>query len=255
MTMGTCSDLAEGVDLNAGEHEVWTGRSASFVVQDLWLAPGGQAGAEPRQREITVQQWDVTHRRIAVGAGPDALLRVPENANDGWVATVDGKPLERTRVDGWQQGWLLPAGEQAVVRLDFVPDSSYRGRLLAGSLAVLLLVGATVFPIRKRVIRKVESGGRHWVPIVLIGLLAVLGGMLPVVLLIGCLLVRAVWRSAPTVLALASTAVAIVVAVAGRALGHGQDWAYGEWTQAALLVSAATVVSVCVNWLDRSDTA
>jgi arabinofuranan 3-O-arabinosyltransferase len=251
LAIGTCEDLAEGIVLEAGDHEVRTEQSKSFLVQDLWLIPAGLVPDEPRQRSIAVRQWDVTHRRIEVDAGAAALLRVPENASDGWVATVDGRQLERTRVDGWQQAWVLPAGDRVVVQLDFLPDSSYRNRLLLGGLAVLGLIVGTALPMRRREQRKVEPGGRIWVPIVLIGLLAVLGGMLPVVLLLGCLLLRHVWRLAPAVLAASGVVAATGIAVTGRLLGHGQEWAYGAGAQIALLVSLAAVVSVCVDWLDR----
>ncbi|HET9139853.1 alpha-(1-_3)-arabinofuranosyltransferase, partial [Actinophytocola sp.] len=225
----TCADLAEGLDLATGKHELRTERTAAFVVQDVALTWTGTDRAEPRQRTFTVGRWDATSRTIEVGPGPAALLSVRENANDGWVATVDGRELARTRVDGWQQAWVLPAGTGgAVVRLEFVPDTSYRTRLLIGAFAVLALVVAVALPVRRRVTHGLRPGGRRWVPVVLIGLLAVLGGMLPMVLLIVCLLLRALWPRSVTVLAFAGMAGATLVAVTGRLLDHGQGWAYGS---------------------------
>lgn len=37
------------------------------------------------------------------------VLRVADAAADGWRATLDGEPLPRTTVDGWAQGFELPA--------------------------------------------------------------------------------------------------------------------------------------------------
>lgn len=37
------------------------------------------------------------------------MLRLADTASDGWTATLDGKPLTRTTVDGWAQGFELPA--------------------------------------------------------------------------------------------------------------------------------------------------
>jgi arabinofuranan 3-O-arabinosyltransferase len=91
------------------------------------------------------------------------------------------------------------------------------------------------------------------VPVVLIGLLVALGGMLPVVLLIVCLLARQFSERAPRYLALGGMVVAVVVSVSGRVLGHGQEWAYGTVTQAALLLAAAATVSTCVDWFTRKD--
>lgn len=46
-----------------------------------------------------------------VPAGADGrVLRLADTASDGWTATLDGKPLSRTTVDGWAQGFELPAG-------------------------------------------------------------------------------------------------------------------------------------------------
>lgn len=250
LALGTCRDLAEGVDLKVGEHEVHTARSDSFVVQDLWLRRAGVRELVA-PRSTVVRQWDADHRAVEVGPGEAAVLSVPENANNGWVATVDGQPLERTRVDGWQQAWLLPAGQGGLVRLDFVPDTSYRNRLLIGLLAVLVLLVLVALPVRRKVFEHGHEG-RSWIvlPVVLAGLLAVLGGMLPVVLLIGCLLLRVLWRPAVLILAFTGMAVASVIAITGRIAGHGQEYAYGSLAQAAVLVSAAAVVAACVDWFD-----
>ncbi|OWA10804.1 family 2 glycosyl transferase [Streptomyces sp. CS159] len=45
-----------------------------------------------------------------IEAGPDGrVLRLADTAAEGWTATLDGKPLTRTTVDGWAQGFELPA--------------------------------------------------------------------------------------------------------------------------------------------------
>ncbi len=247
MKFSTCADLVGGVDLPAGEHEVRTDRSASFVVQDLRMLPSGDAPRRAAGREFSVTGWDTTHRSVRVGGGGEAVLSVPENANDGWVATMDGRTLERVRVDGWQQAWLVPSGRGGTVELDFAPDGQYRTGLLIGGLTALALAGSLFVPIRRRPI-DVRGGGRRWVPIALVVLLAVLGGMLPVVLLIACLLVRTLWPPAPKWLAVGGATLACLVAVSGRVLGNGQEWAYGSVSQGLLLLAAAAVVTGCVDW-------
>jgi arabinofuranan 3-O-arabinosyltransferase len=254
LTLGTCQVLAEGIDLAAREHEISTARSESFVVQDLRLRPSGPAALAVRQRAVNVLTWDATDRRVQVDAGEAAVLTVPENANDGWVATVDGQPLSRTRVDGWQQAWLLPAGGAATVELKFVPDDSYRTRLLIGAAAAALLVLVTALPVRRRKPVITAPGGKLWIQIVLIGLLAALGGMLALVLLITCLLIRTAARrlSVSPVLAAGGMAVATGTVVVGRMSGLGQEWAYGTVAQAAILVAVAAVVSMSVDWFEPS---
>jgi arabinofuranan 3-O-arabinosyltransferase len=245
----TCRDLEGGVDLEAGDHEIRTAPSDAFVVQDLrLLSTSDERAAEPRGHTVT--QFDVTHREIQVEPGDEAVLSVPENANDGWVATLDGEELRRVRVDGWQQAWLVPSGEGGTVVLDFAPDGQYRTRLMVGGLAALLLVGSVLLPVRRRRPIDVRPGARRWLPFVLIGILALLGGMLPLVLLIACLLLRTLWAPAPRALAFGGAAFACVVAVTGRLLDHGQSWAYGWLAQASLLLAMAAVVSSCVDWFD-----
>ena len=245
-----CEELALGVDLAAGEHELRTERSEFFVVQDLWLRPAAAPQEAPRQRAVEVALWDATHREIKVGEGPEALLTIPENANDGWAATVDGQPLARTRVDGWQQAWVLPAGGATTVSLDFGPDTDYRSGLGIGALTALLLVLATFLPVRRTVRISTAPGGQHWIPIALVAGVVVLAGMPAIIALIVCLLIRQFWTTAPGVLAFAGMAMAGVVSTTGRILGYGQEWAYGSWSQLALVVSIAAVVSVCIRWFD-----
>lgn len=252
LTLGTCRDLVEGIDLEAREHELRTDRSESFVVQDIRLLPNTPPAAAPRQRSVNVVEWGVAQRELRVGAGEAAILSVPENANDGWVAKVDGQPLARTRVDGWQQAWVLPAGAEATVSLQFEPDIPYRQRLLIGTVAAGLLLLITVLPARRRRI-STAPGGKQWVAVALVVLLAALGGILAVVLLIASLLVQAVFRRkllVSAVLALGGMTVATFVSMFGRLQGEGQAWAYGPVAQAAILVSLATVVSACIDWFD-----
>ncbi|WP_276586882.1 alpha-(1-_3)-arabinofuranosyltransferase [Amycolatopsis iheyensis] len=244
-----CRDSEGGIALPAGGHELRTDRSESFVVQDLWLRPAGAATAPVVHRAVQVGRWDAAARSVTVAPGPEAVLAVPENANAGWVATLDGRELARTRVDGWQQAWIVPAGAGGQVSLAFTPDSSYRTSLLIGALAVLLMLAGVCWPARRRSF--VVAPGGSLVPVVLIGLLVALGGMLPVVLLIACLLVRQFSERAPRYLAFGGMAVAAAVSVTGRLLGHGQEWAYGPVTQAALLLAAAAMVATCVDWFTR----
>jgi arabinofuranan 3-O-arabinosyltransferase len=291
----TCPDLTGGLDLRSGRHEVRTDRSTSFVVQDLWLLQGPPPSG-PTSRRVRVTDWDVSHREVHVAAGRESVLSVPENANPGWVARLDGRELPRVRVDGWQQAWVLPAGAGGTVTLDFTPDGEYRQGLLIGGVAVLVVLLVLLIPIRRPAsadgrkptthfrrwplvalksgaprdgtngtfmqarpawVRRlfsppshisVRAGGERWVPVVLVVLLAVLGGMLPAVLLIACLLARVFWPPAPRWVALGSAGLACLIAVSGRVLRNGQEWAHGPAAQALLLLAVAAVVSGCVQW-------
>ncbi|MEV3968354.1 glycosyltransferase [Streptomyces sp. NPDC050698] len=87
------------------------------------------------------------HTTIPTGAG-GRVLRLADSASEGWSATLDGKPLTPTTVDGWAQGFELPASGG---RLDVTYDDpiGHTAWLWAqGILAVVLVVLA--LPGRRR---------------------------------------------------------------------------------------------------------
>ncbi|MEV7284109.1 glycosyltransferase [Streptomyces sp. NPDC093252] len=82
-------------------------------------------------------------------SGPDGrVLRLADTAAEGWTATLDGRPLTPTTVDGWAQGFELPATGG---RLDLTYDApvTHTARLWTqGALALVLVVLA--LPGRRR---------------------------------------------------------------------------------------------------------
>ncbi|PWI15871.1 family 2 glycosyl transferase [Streptomyces sp. Act143] len=87
------------------------------------------------------------HTTIPSGAD-GRTLRLADTAAEGWTATLDGKPLTATTVDGWAQGFALPASGG---KLDVVYDDpiTHTAWLWAqGALALVLVVLA--LPGRRR---------------------------------------------------------------------------------------------------------
>ncbi|MFE6482694.1 glycosyltransferase [Streptomyces sp. NPDC057757] len=84
-----------------------------------------------------------------VPAGKEGrVLRLADSADEGWSATLAGKPLTRTTVDGWAQGFELPAGG-GKLDVTFEAPLSHTAWLWAqGALAVVLVVMA--LPGRRR---------------------------------------------------------------------------------------------------------
>ncbi|MBM0238525.1 hypothetical protein JNW88_17670 [Micromonospora sp. ATA32] len=244
-----CGATGPVVDLPAGGHRLVTTPSRGFVVQDVALWPDGATVPVPRHREVSVRTWDPTDRRVRVAAGDEALLVVPENANVGWTATLDGRTLTSTRVDGWQQAWVLPAGAGGEVRLVFAPDRAYRGGLAVGALTALGVLVLACWPARRRPVDDpgLPAEGSPWaIGVLLVLLLAALGGVLPVAIVIAAMLLRQLALRALPVVVLGGLAVATVTAVAGRWQGHGQEWAYGSWVQGGMLVAVGAVVAAVV---------
>ena len=102
-------------------------------------------------RAITIEHWGAESRTLIASGGQAALLNVHQNYNPGWVATVNGHQLKPVRLDGWQQGWVLPAsaGPQ-VVTLRFPADGSFRLILLVGGALAAVLVVWALLPARRR---------------------------------------------------------------------------------------------------------
>jgi arabinofuranan 3-O-arabinosyltransferase len=173
-------------------------------------------------RALRVTQWSDTAREVQLGPGDAALLRVAESSNPGWSATISGQPLEAVRIDGWQQGWLIPEGTGGTIRMDFAPASFYGWGISAGFLAAAaaVMVGL-VFPGRGRGLRIRSPRGmskKVALPVVA-GAGAVLGG--PVGLAVAAVasaVGMAVW--APVV-AMACVGAGVVARILGVTGGIG----------------------------------
>ncbi len=143
------------LDLAAGSHRVRIASTAQFQPVQAELRPVGDTAAPPApNRSVRVTSWADSSRRFDVGAGPAAVVWVPQNANAGWVATADGRALEPVVLDGWAQGWRLPAGGPVTVTMQFTPQGSYRAVLLVGGVLALLLVVVTVLAVVRRPARR-----------------------------------------------------------------------------------------------------
>ncbi|WP_045739728.1 alpha-(1-_3)-arabinofuranosyltransferase domain-containing protein [Actinoplanes rectilineatus] len=240
-----CDDFVGAtVTLPAGEHRIRTLPSAAYVGQSIVLAAGGTRPAVTH-RATTVEEWGAASRTVTVAAGAAALLVVPENHNAGWAATLDGVSLPAVRVDGWQQAFLLPAGDGGTVTLTFTPDVPYRVGLAAGAVFVLLVVLLALIPVRR--VSPVTAAGRPgWSILVpLLALAVLLGGFAAVSFLLAMLIVRQLWpRALPWVTA-GFAGLGALIAVAGRLLDHQQEWAYGAPVQLAIMAAvfamAATI--------------
>ncbi|WP_431309096.1 alpha-(1-_3)-arabinofuranosyltransferase domain-containing protein [Gordonia prachuapensis] len=134
----------DAVPLAAGEQELSVNPGDAFSVDSVSLPVAG-AGPTPTSTSVPaeVTAWEETHRRVPVDASPDErFLVVPESTNPGWEATLDGRELEPVVMNGWQQGWVVPADTAGTVTLTFRFDSLYRWSLGVGLalVAVLLLL-------------------------------------------------------------------------------------------------------------------
>lgn len=130
------------VDLGAGDQRLQALASGQFTVRSLVL-DGREAGAATAGPvPVDVVTWGDTTRVVDLRtpADVDTLLVVRENANPGWTAHRGDTTLQPVRVDGWAQGWVVPAGASGTVDLRFGPQRPFVVFLLVGAAMALALV-------------------------------------------------------------------------------------------------------------------
>ncbi|MFF8381999.1 glycosyltransferase family 2 protein [Streptomyces sp. NPDC015661] len=123
------------------------------IARLMIVPPAAKATAEDGAKDETAKPVAVAagpveaHTRVPAGPA-GRVLRLADRADEGWTATLDGKELTRTTVDGWAQGFELPAQGG---RLDLTYDEplAHTAWIWAqAGLAVVLLVLA--LPGRRR---------------------------------------------------------------------------------------------------------
>ena len=188
--------------------------------------------------------------QASVGPGEAALLSLPQNANSGWTATLDGRRLDPVTVDGWKQGFVVPQGVGGPVVVAFGPDRLYRWGLLAGLALVLLVAGSALRRSAGRA-EPLRPGSGPTVLIapaaVVLGFalagwwgLAVAGGCVAGAVLLGQ---RPRWPLAAAVVGLVTVAGVVQAALAPGRLGEPAV----EGT-VRLLCVAALVLVVTASW-------
>jgi len=151
----------DAVPLPAGRQDVVVAPGPAFTVDSLQL----NATPPPPAAAVTspgVGRWTENLRELDVTAsGTDRLLVVPESTNVGWVATApDGTELKPVVVDGWQQGWIVPAGTDGTVTLTFPSDRWYRAGIAFGLLLLIPLALLALVPRRRT--RELGPAPRPW---------------------------------------------------------------------------------------------
>jgi arabinofuranan 3-O-arabinosyltransferase len=138
--------------LPAGPHLLSVDQGPTAILVDsLALVGTGRQPAELPPRETTVRSWGAERRTIEIGAGSRAFLAVRENANSSWTAKLGGTKLTPVRLDGWQQGFIVPAGAGGTITLENAPGDEYRRNLVVGLLLLVALVALALLPARFRV--------------------------------------------------------------------------------------------------------
>jgi arabinofuranan 3-O-arabinosyltransferase len=132
------------IALPAGRQELLISPGAAFGVDGAEL-PAQGAAEFPGATAVsaTTGAWGASRREVrAPASATTRLLVIPESINPGWVArTSTGARLTPVAVNGWQQGWVVPAGDPGTITLTFASNGLYRAGLAVG-LALLPLLAA-----------------------------------------------------------------------------------------------------------------
>jgi arabinofuranan 3-O-arabinosyltransferase len=157
------------------------------------------AASDVPPRSVRVAEWAAARRTVDVGPGSSSYLQVSQNFSSGWVAVMGGRTLKAVQLDGWQQGWIVPAGSGGTVTLTFIPDQTYRLGLALGAFFLLVLAYLAIFGRRRSSYEAV--GPRRHLPFAVLvasalAITVIIGGPVMGVLLVPLLYAARRWGSA-----------------------------------------------------------
>lgn len=152
------ASLCGPVTLAPGEVAVTVPATFAWQPRGLLLTAGelGATDAGPASAGTDVVGRTAHGDPVSLGLVPAASVRtlvlgLPADA--GWLASADGEPLEGVTVDGWSQGWMVPAGTGPVT-LRYEPGVDV-GRLAlvasAGWFTVVLLLAVAAIRLRRSI--------------------------------------------------------------------------------------------------------
>ncbi len=159
-------------------------QSAEFIPTDILIHNEAESGSATTVDPVEVARPSAAELTLYVPASAaTTVLTVHQNYNDGWVAfDSEGRELSPIRVNGWQQGWILPGGDARAIMAAFDPDEPYRWGLAGGGLMALLVVSVCLGWRRAKGVPQPPLAARstqgwQWTLLV-VGLLSALAGPL-----------------------------------------------------------------------------
>ncbi|GAA3534763.1 alpha-(1-_3)-arabinofuranosyltransferase [Aeromicrobium panaciterrae] len=247
---GGSAELSPGMhDMTLLSDDAW--RPTQVALTRAGSGPSTVAGAI----SLSPTRWTDDDRKVPVPQRDEvSYLAVNENINAGWVAKLHGKKLDPVTIDGWKQGFVVPAGAAGVVTLTYVPSTIFSGALLAGFvllglLAVLALLLGRRRPERSIVIRAAQSRvAQSLLVMVGLGLIGgTVGAAIGTVAVLVTLAARRFWFVSPVAagLLVVGFGVAGALVVVRRAGGVG-DY-LGDRPVTQILVLAALAIA-CAPW-------
>ncbi|OBI97805.1 alpha-(1-_3)-arabinofuranosyltransferase [Mycobacterium sp. 1465703.0] len=154
------------IALPAGQQELLISPGAQFVVDGAELATRPTAEAPRPVRISSWLAWGPDRREVQAPASATArILVIPESINPGWVAhTGTGARLTPIAVNGWQQGWVVPAGDPGTITLTFASNALYRAGLAVGLALLPLLALLALWRTRRKDADDEAAPAQPWRP-------------------------------------------------------------------------------------------
>ena len=244
------------IELPAGRQELLISPGAAFVADGAWLSTLPESATAPVS-SADIAAWGPARREVRAPASASArVLVIPESINPGWVArTNSGTRLTPVAVNGWQQGWLVPAGDASMITMTFASNAMYRAGLGVG-LSLLPLLAVLAFWRRGRVAddgpAAVPWPAGAWARVAVLGAGGLIAGAVGVVV-VGSLLAMQYfapirWREGLTVV-LGAGGIVSAGAVLSRHPWRSVDGYAGHWASVQLLalISLAAVAASVIR--------
>ncbi len=109
------------------------------------------AGSQAASGEVVFERVGESSYRVQIDPAPrDRLLVLGQSHDDGWMAHLDGEALDGpVLVDGFANGWWLPAGASGTAEIVWAPQRAVDIALAVSAAAVLVAV-ILAFGARRR---------------------------------------------------------------------------------------------------------
>lgn len=257
------ADGSERHDLNCGE-EIELGAGAwRLQAKSTWVSLTDRAYFAPNSAQQNVGTVEFGGELQA--SESDRVLWVPSSVNAGRELSVGGVAMQPVTINGWQQGWSIPAGTAGVISYTYGPGEAWRGGIVVGGIvaAVMALISLAIViawrdwrpPSQIARDELANDLARTVMAVIAVAATVLTSGLpgLGVAVGVSVLFALALWRLRPrSVHRGAIVALALVMVAGGWALASApwpdSDYAGAGWLLQLLMV-AALVITAASNYL------
>ncbi len=250
---------SDPIALPAGRQELLISPGDQFVVDGAELSTPATAAVARPVPLPSGRAWGPGRREVQASPSTTSrVLVIPESINPGWVArTGNGTRLTPIAVNGWQQGWVVPAGDPGTITLTFAANSLYRAGLAVGLALLPLLALLALWRTRGR--RDDDAPAQPWQPgawasAAALAAGAVIAGVAGVLVIGAALAVKYVGRAGRATMLLSAGGLILAGAALSRQPWRSADGYAGHSANVQLLalISIAVLTASAVHLPHRT---